>query len=150
MVRGIQLLVPRRRIGVAVVVFDEAGRLLLLRHVLHPVYPWGLPGGWLNRGEAPQAGAQRELWEETGLRAEIGPVLCVQQEKYPDHIAVAYLAQVHSGPLRLSAEIMEAKWCTANQCPSPLLPFHKQAVETAVARFGKGFAFIGEASANNE
>ena len=29
---------------------------------------WTLPGGGIDRGEAPSSAAVRELWEETGLR----------------------------------------------------------------------------------
>ena len=56
---GILLTVPQQRIGVGVVVLDEIGRVLLLRHVFHPFAPWGVPGGWLHRHEDPAAGALR-------------------------------------------------------------------------------------------
>lgn len=132
LVQGIHLFVPRRRVGVIVVLFDEAGRILLLQHVFHPFYPWGLPGGWLGRGEAPAAGALRELREETGLTAVLGPIIHVSHNEQPDHLAIAYRAQVQPGPLTLSAEIIEAKWCTVARLPDRLLPLHRQAIETAV------------------
>ncbi len=42
------------------------GRILLLRQPPGP--GWSIPGGLLNRGERPIAGAARELAEETGIR----------------------------------------------------------------------------------
>jgi 8-oxo-dGTP pyrophosphatase MutT (NUDIX family) len=66
---AIRLVVPKHRTGVAVVCLDSSSRVLLLRHVFHPTKPWGLPGGWLNKGESPQDCALRELREETGLDA---------------------------------------------------------------------------------
>ena len=33
---------------------------------------WGLPGGTAARGESAQCTAQRETWEETGLKVEVG------------------------------------------------------------------------------
>jgi ADP-ribose pyrophosphatase YjhB (NUDIX family) len=42
------------------------GRILLLRQPPGP--GWSIPGGLLNRGERPAAGAARELAEETGIR----------------------------------------------------------------------------------
>ena len=49
----------------AVVVARRDGRTLLVfnRRKQH----WELPGGWIDPGETPRAGAARELWEESGL-----------------------------------------------------------------------------------
>jgi 8-oxo-dGTP pyrophosphatase MutT (NUDIX family) len=64
--------IPRRAARVLLV--DDAGRLLLLRG-FDPARPehryWMTPGGGLDAGEPPAAGAARELAEETGLR--VGP-----------------------------------------------------------------------------
>ena len=53
--------------GVRAVVFDEAGRLVLVRHG----YEKGLylPGGGMKGGEAPDAAIRRELAEEIGAAA---------------------------------------------------------------------------------
>lgn len=54
----------------AVVLVDRRGHLLLQhRDGQAPVAAnqWGLVGGRIEPGEHPEAGARRELWEETGL-----------------------------------------------------------------------------------
>jgi 8-oxo-dGTP diphosphatase len=54
----------------AVILVDARGHLLLqLRDEQAPVAAnqWGLVGGRVEPGESPEAGARRELWEETGL-----------------------------------------------------------------------------------
>jgi len=57
---------------VTVAAVTPAGRWLCLRQTKYAVegVTWSLPGGFLEPGEAPLAGAQRELREETGHSAE--------------------------------------------------------------------------------
>jgi ADP-ribose pyrophosphatase YjhB (NUDIX family) len=133
MLWGLRLLTPRHRIGVVLVALDEQERVFLLRHVFHPFLPWGLPGGWLERDEDPATGAGRELREETGLRAEIGPVLHVSRDPNPSHVTIAFAARIHPGPMQLSPEIAEAAWIPVTALP-PLYSFMQRAIETAVAR----------------
>lgn len=132
MIGAIVLTVPRRRLGVNLVPLNAEGQVMLLRHVFHPQVPWGLPGGWLGRGEAPAAGVLREFREETGLTAVLGPVIHVTQSSYPDHIGITYLGYVQPGSVHLSGEILTAHWFTIESLP-PLLPHARHAVETAVA-----------------
>jgi 8-oxo-dGTP pyrophosphatase MutT (NUDIX family) len=58
-----------------VLLVDGEGRILLQERDEHaPIDPdkWGLSGGHLEPGEDPQAGAYREVEEETGVRLEPG------------------------------------------------------------------------------
>ncbi len=57
--------------SVAVLPVDAEGRLLLVRQYRYAVDEpvWELPAGRLDPGETPEAGARRELREETGLAA---------------------------------------------------------------------------------
>ena len=59
--------------AVVVVAEDEAGEILLVRQYRYAAGEelLELPAGGLEPGEEPLAGAQRELAEETGLRAEV-------------------------------------------------------------------------------
>ena len=131
MVWGVRAAVPRQRVGVALVAFNADEEVFLLRHVFHTAIPWGLPGGWLARDEAPACGVARELREETGLSAVIGPAVCVAHEPYPAHIALAYLGWIAPGTMALNAEVLEGRWFAANELPRPLSPFAQQAIAAA-------------------
>lgn len=129
---GMKLMVARHRAGVSIIALDGAERVFLLKHVFHPTVPWGPPGGWLGRNEAPAKGVLRELYEETGLTAVIGPVVHMALEESPTHIAIAYLAYIQPGEIMLSHEILEAQWFPWYDLPQPQYPFTVQAVQSAV------------------
>ncbi len=128
---GITLFAPRQRVGVVVVLENEAKQVLMLNHVFHPDAPWGLPGGWLGRDEDPAVGALRELKEETGLSAEIVAPVLLSHEPRPAHIGIAYLARPISAEITLSAEIIEARWVNKDDLPTPLLPIYRKAIAAA-------------------
>jgi 8-oxo-dGTP diphosphatase len=58
--------ITRPHTSSAVVALWVAGRVLLVKTSYRPHY--GLPGGFLKRGETADAAASRELFEETGLQ----------------------------------------------------------------------------------
>jgi 8-oxo-dGTP diphosphatase len=65
------------------VVVDPAGRLLLFRyHDEHRPPFWSTAGGRLAEGESYLDAAERELREETGFCAPVGPLLRVREEVY--------------------------------------------------------------------
>jgi 8-oxo-dGTP pyrophosphatase MutT (NUDIX family) len=57
-----------------VVVVRREGELLAMRRAPERLGYWSLVSGGLEPDETPQEGAQRELLEETGLRAEVRPL----------------------------------------------------------------------------
>jgi len=61
------------KVGVDGAIFDEEGRLLLIRR--HDDKLMALPGGWAELGETPEASVAREVLEETGVEVEVGPLI---------------------------------------------------------------------------
>ncbi|SFZ72370.1 NUDIX hydrolase [Chitinimonas taiwanensis] len=71
------------RYSARLIIVDGAGRLLLfLYQDEHQAPFWATPGGELKPGEDYAAAAARELYEETGLRLPIGPMLKQREADY--------------------------------------------------------------------
>jgi len=94
---GIYGVVEFRNVAVGVVALDEADRLLLVGQYRYTLdaYSWEIPEGGAARAEAPLAGAQRELAEETGYRAADWRELCrlATSNSVTDELGVVFVAR---------------------------------------------------------
>jgi len=97
------LLAPKVTLGVAAVVMDDEGRVLLVHHTYRRS-PWNFPGGLVGRCEQPDAALVRELREELGLEATIGPLLYADNTTQRHHMSLYYHATVTGAP-RYNAEL---------------------------------------------
>ena len=72
----------RSYVAAGVLFFDDAGRILLVQ----PTYKdhWDIPGGYVETGETPAQAAAREVREELGLEAPVGPLLVADWAPHPD------------------------------------------------------------------
>jgi 8-oxo-dGTP pyrophosphatase MutT (NUDIX family) len=68
--------VPKVAASAGAMVFDRAGRLLILKPSYKP--KWTIPGGQIEPdGESPWEACRRETFEECGLRVDHGRLACV-------------------------------------------------------------------------
>jgi ADP-ribose pyrophosphatase YjhB (NUDIX family) len=132
----IRAVVPAYRIGAAVVVFNDQGDILLLKHAYHGQYPWALPGGWVNRRELPDAAVVRELHEETGLTAQIGPAVLYLPTPPGFSLNIFFIATEPRGVVKLSYEATEYRWFSADSLPTDQIYCNTRlAIETAVNHY---------------
>lgn len=111
---------PRYRVGVAAVVLDGEGRLLLFHHTYRKL-AWGLPAGGLEHGEDPAEAVRREFREETGLDIRVERMLMAVSAEVGHHISLVYLCRMPEGEFHESLEISEMKYFSPDDLPAMLL-----------------------------
>jgi 8-oxo-dGTP diphosphatase len=101
-----------RKLVVAALVRDEAGRVLLTQRRADQAMPlkWELPGGKIEAGEAPEAALRREVKEELGCNAEIGRVEEVVFHAYAefDLLMLVYRCRLLDAPS--AVEVAALAW----------------------------------------
>jgi len=97
-------------VGVAGLIRDEGGRILLVHRTYSRDEPWALPGGWLEGDEAIERGLERELHEETGLRVKVGAVRAVERAGFAIVLLMDTQLLDATSAFRASAEVSEVAW----------------------------------------
>jgi ADP-ribose pyrophosphatase YjhB (NUDIX family) len=102
-------------VGVAALIRDEGGRILLVHRTYSRDEPWALPGGWLEGDEPIERALERELREETGLRVHVGCIKAVERTGF----AVVLLMETElldpTAGFQASAEVSEIAWAEPHQ-----------------------------------
>jgi ADP-ribose pyrophosphatase YjhB (NUDIX family) len=109
-------------VGVLVV---DCDRVLLVKRAIEPAKGcWDVPGGFLESGEHPEAGAGRELREETGLEIELtallGFFMAVYGEEAEPVLNICYLARATGGELGPGDDAAEAAWFALDAPPDDI------------------------------
>jgi len=109
--------------GASAVVRDDAGRILLLRR--GDDGRWSLPAGMIEPGEEAAAAVVREIFEETGIRAEVQRLagVALHATRYPNGDRCEYLSvwfrcrAVGGEPRPDGDESLEVAWFAPDELP---------------------------------
>jgi 8-oxo-dGTP pyrophosphatase MutT (NUDIX family) len=107
--------------GSAVVISNQHGDVLLLRHSYGPDV-WALPGGGIGPGEDPAAAARREIAEELGMTlGAVQPIGVIEEEiSGSHHTAYLFAATSDERPVPDRREVIEARFFPPHSLPEPL------------------------------
>jgi ADP-ribose pyrophosphatase YjhB (NUDIX family) len=134
-------------VGVAGLVRDDEGRVLLLRHTYRPGRSWGLPGGGMHPGESLEECLQREMREETGLQIEISSLLSAAAHRDRKLVDMIFLCRLREGEtlasFRPSAEVAEARFFSLDNLPEEMSQGQRRLIFVAYGQAGqdKSFSF---------
>lgn len=123
--------------GVIGLLADNQGRILLVRHVYHPEFPWGLPGGWVGRNESPQEALSREFQEELGLKISVSQLLLIDNKYVKKHLDIAFLVVGEGEIGRTSHEVLAWEYRKPEEM-TELHPAHRAAVNAYIAQVDDG------------
>ncbi len=116
---------PSSPIPAAGVVCLRGDDVLLIKRGKPPLEgQWSLPGGRIERGERAADAALRELWEETGVRAELIGLIDVvdalappQDPAAPHYVLIDFAARWISGQPRAGDDAAEARFFSPVELP---------------------------------
>jgi ADP-ribose pyrophosphatase YjhB (NUDIX family) len=123
------------KVGVRGAVFDNEGRLLLVREVADN-HRWSLPGGWAEVNQTPAQSVIREIFEESGYHArplKLAAVWDRSRQPLPPAphsvIRLFFVCALAGGEARTSLETSGHGWFHEADVPSDLslgrtLPHH--------------------------
>jgi 8-oxo-dGTP pyrophosphatase MutT (NUDIX family) len=122
----------RTHLGVAAVIFDEQGRVLLVRHS-YGRRGWELPGGGRRGKESLEEAVRREVREETGLEVATAHLRGIYFEPDVDQHQFAFLCRLVEAaePRASSPEILECRYCSLAALPRPMTGFTLERINDA-------------------
>lgn len=109
-------------VGAAVVIRDDEGRLLLVLRGKGATRSglWAVPAGFVDYGEDVRDAARRELFEETGLIAELGNVVHVASNFHDPAkltVGVWFEGRVVGGTLEAGDDADDARFFALDDLP---------------------------------
>ena len=114
------------------IIFDDEQRVLLLEHVFRPDSSWGMPGGFLNKGEHPETALRRELREEIGVDLEDVEMLFARTLPRQRQVEVYFRARAIGIPEPRSFEIRKAEWFPLDRLPAQLSKDQRRLIQRAL------------------
>ncbi len=110
------------KVDVRAVVFNADSKILLVQEKVDSC--WALPGGWADVGYAPARVAEKECFEEAGLKVNAKRLLAVMDkttQQMPPEFEYVYKLFIHCEPagytISAGHETLNVGWFNENELP---------------------------------
>lgn len=113
--------------SVGAVIFNEENKVLLLDHVFRPASGWGIPGGFMEHNEQPEAALRRELREEADL--ELRNLRLLSVRTIGKHIEIIFRADAAGEARANNFEINAAGWFRPDEMPAEMSRSQKKLIK---------------------
>ncbi len=114
------------KLGVRAAVFDDDGRILLVREAIDDGR-WTLPGGWAEVNQTPAESVVREVFEESGYRVRPVKLAAVWDRVRQGHpagsasvVKLAFVCTLEGGEPTTSLETSGCGWFHEGEIPADL------------------------------
>lgn len=115
-------------------IFNEEGKVLLLKHRFRAGSGWGIPGGFLEAGEQPEEAIRRELREEIGLEVDRVEILTSRSFRKPRQVEILFRCRADAEVKPLTIEVERAEWFSVHELPSGLPGDQRAIIESSIER----------------
>ena len=119
--------IPLHRIGVSAVAVDDEGCALVIQR--RDNGRWEAPGGFLELGETIEAGARREVLEETGVVVELERLTGIYKNMSLGVINFVFRARAIKGEPQTGPETKDIRWATRQEV-TELVPLEAFVIRT--------------------
>ena len=123
----------RFTVTAAAMLFDDERRILLLEHTFRSGRGWGVPGGFIGKGEQPEEALRRELREEVSIEIDEIEFLFTRTLGKIGQVEMYYRARVIGEPKPSSFEIKRAQWFALNDLPPGISKDQRRLIERAIS-----------------
>lgn len=134
----------RSHLGVAGVIFDDQGRVLLV-HQSYGRRGWDVPGGGRERRESIDTALHRELREELSVELSAADLRAVHYEPAVDQHHFTFRCELSRGstPRANPPEILELGYFSLDALPRPINDFTIERINAARSSSPVGIIVLG-------
>jgi ADP-ribose pyrophosphatase YjhB (NUDIX family) len=131
------------KVDVRAVVFNEKGQILLVQEKADNC--WSMPGGWSDISYSPKEVAEKECFEEAGLKVKATKLLAVidkQKQNMPPAFEYVYKIFLHCEKLgdtiSTGSETLDVGWFDENNLPELSTPRNNTTILKMMFGFYRG------------
>ncbi|MCX6024372.1 MAG: NUDIX domain-containing protein [Chloroflexi bacterium] len=125
---------PKVAVGV---VTAQNGRVLLTQRNHQPkMGEWSFPSGFVDYGEKLESAAEREVWEETGVRVRVDALLGVFSETGAPVVFIAYAGTIVGGEPVAGPESIAIGFFAPEEAPPLAFPHDAEILRRWTAQNG--------------